>query len=458
MTAETPDAMIRHCRPLVPAGGRMIAMGVPDPAVYALIVRFLQALLQPPHATSFAAVSALVWAVLCAQSLHPADLVRALPDLTTPHARQAFRRVRRGLKRACFTSHYLTPLLVRAVLRLVPDTAVLVVLDSTRADRWEVFTLGVRCHGRVLPVAWSVLPYPWPTGQFTPTVVALLARTLAGWPPDRPVHLVADRGFPSTALFRQLHAQHPRLALGYTIRLRAGDWVHLADGQTVKVADLVGGLRPGQWRTWAASYPHCQDGPVPTQLVAGRGLPSYPPHQMGPADWARRQARAEARARHLRSKGQPGAVATDDIWCLLTTEATWQAAVTQYSGRFSTEGSYRDIKSWGWEAVVGREPDPAVVDGLTGLAVVSYLVQVSIGAAAGRTRQAGAWARQQQWTTTDRLSIFSRGRLVLHDRAYDWRPWLATVLPALTQRLRSEPQPSLPPTPLPQPRLRQEAA
>ena len=51
--------------------------------------------------------------------------------------------------------------------------------------------------------------------------------------------------------------------------------------------------------------------------------------------------------------------------------ATWQAAVTHYSGRFSTEGSYRDIKSWGWEAVVGRERDPAVVDGLTGLAVVS---------------------------------------------------------------------------------------
>jgi hypothetical protein len=99
-----------------------------------------------------------------------------------------------------------------------------------------------------------------------------------------------------------------------------------------------------------------------------------------------------------------------------------------------------------------------VVDGLTGLAVVSYLVQASLGAAAGRTRQAGARARQQQWTTTDRLSVFSRGRLVLHDRAHDWRPWLATVLPALTQRLRGEPQSCAPPTPLPHPQLRQEAA
>ena len=99
-----------------------------------------------------------------------------------------------------------------------------------------------------------------------------------------------------------------------------------------------------------------------------------------------------------------------------------------------------------------------MVEGLTGLAVVSYLVQASIGAAAGRTRETAARARQRQWTTTDRLSVFSRGRLVLHDRAYDWRPWLTTVLPALTQRLRGEPQASAPPTPLSRPMPLQEAA
>ena len=75
-------------------------MGVSDPAVYALVSQVLQAVLRPPHATGFAAVSALVWAVLVAQSLHPADLVRALPDLATAHARQGFRRVHRGLTRA----------------------------------------------------------------------------------------------------------------------------------------------------------------------------------------------------------------------------------------------------------------------------------------------------------------------------------------------------------------------
>ena len=99
-----------------------------------------------------------------------------------------------------------------------------------------------------------------------------------------------------------------------------------------------------------------------------------------------------------------------------------------------------------------------MVEGLTGLAVVSYLVQASIGAAAGRTRETAARARQRQWTTTDRLSIFWRGRLVLHDRAYDWRPWLSLALPVLTQRLVATPAPSAPPTVLPRPMPLQEAA
>ena len=450
--------MITDRRQLAPAGGRMVIVGVPDPAVYPLLAQLLQALLQPAHATSGAAVTALVWAVLCAQSLHPADLARALPDLATARARQAFRRVRRGLRRASLSSAALTPVLVPAVLRLVPDAEALRVLDSTRAGRWELFTLGVRCHGRVLPVAWSVLPYPWPRGRFTPTVVALLERTLACWPPDRPVHLVADRGFPSRALFQVLDAWRRRRPLGATIRLRAGDWVWLDNTHPVQVGELARALRPGHWRSWAACYPHCPPTAGPTRLVVGRGLPVYPRHQVGPADWARRRARAEQRARHLCSKGQAGAVETDDIWCLLTTEATWPAAVGRYSGRFSTEGPYRDVKSWGWEAVAGHEPEAAAVDGLTGLAVVSYLVQASIGAAAGRTRESAARARQRQWTTTDRLSIFWRGRLVLHDRAHDWRPWLTNALPALTQQLLARPEASAPPTPLPRPRLRQEAA
>jgi len=393
-------------------------------------------------------VAALVWAVLVAQSLQPAALVRALPDLATAHARQGFRRVRRGLTRAGLTSQALTPRLVPAVLRLLHDAEVLLVLDSRRCGRWEIFTLGVCCGGRVLPVGWQVLPYPWPKGRYTPTTLALLDRVLACWPPDRAVHLVADRGFPSKALVRRLDEWRRWRRLGYTLRLKIGDWVTLADGRTVRLADLIGNPAAGRWQTWAAHYPGCSGCPdAPTQLVAGRGLPVWSRHQCGPADQARRQARAQRRAAHLTSKGQARAVATDTVWCVLTTAATWPAAVTRYSGRFSTEGTYRDVKAWDWETRVSVLTEVGLVEGLTGLAVLSYLVQATIGVAAGRTQETGARARQQQWTTTDRLSPFSRGRLVLHDHAHDWHPWLCAALADLTQALRADQAPSASPMP-----------
>lgn len=433
-------------------------MGVSDPTVYVGVRHVLQALLHPSHATSLVAVSTLVWAVLCAQSVHPAEVVRALPDLVTAHARQGFRRLQRSLTRPGLTSQALTPRLVPAVLRLVADAEVLLVLDSSRCGDWEIFTLGVRCSGRVLPVGWQVLPYPWPKGHYTPTTLTLLDRVLGCWPPARAVHLVADRGFPSKALVRRLDAWRRWRRLGYTLRLKMGDWVTVADGRTVRLADLVGNPSAGRWQTWTAHYPGCQTALPPTQVVAGRGLPVWPRQQRGPADQARRQRRAQQRAAHLVSKGQARAVATDTAWCLLTTEATWTAAVTQYSGRFSTEGTYRDLKAWGWETRIRALGQAAAVEGLTGVAVLSYLVQVGSGMAAGRTQEVGARARQHQWTTTDRLSFFSRGRLVLHDYAYDWRPWLIPTLTDLAQTFTANPaSPPAPPAANPPP-PRQEAA
>ena len=147
------------------------------------------------------------------------------------------------------------------MLRLVTDAEVLLVLDSSRCGRWEIFTLGVRCGGRVLPVGWQVLPYPWPKGQYTPTTLTLLDRVLGCWPPERAVHLVADRGFPSKALVRRLDEWRRWRRLGYTLRLTIGAWVTLADGRTVRLADLVGNPSAGRWQTWAAHYPGCPDGP-----------------------------------------------------------------------------------------------------------------------------------------------------------------------------------------------------
>lgn len=437
-------------------------MCAPEVSLSPLLLRLVAPLVGVTHAASLTAIADLAWALLVAQSLRPADLLRALPDLEATGARQGFRRVRRLLDRAYVQSQVLTPALLRAALRLVDEATVLLVLDSSRCIRWEILTLGLQFHGgRVLPIAWAVLPSPWPTGQFTPTTLALLERVLALWPTDRPVHLVADRGFPSYGLFQVLDTWRRRLPLGYTIRLRAGDWVRLAEeDEATAIASLLGTVGDGRWQTWQAAYRRQAETCAQVTLVIGRGLPVYPPHQMGPADQRRRAARAARQVQQRRHQGYGAAASRDRAWVLLSTDQTWQAAMSQYSGRFSTEGTYRDFKRWGWEAVVGQATTIGLVDGITGLAAMGAIIQAAIGAAAGRTQETGARARQRQWTTTDRLSVFSRGRLVLHDRAHAWTPWLCHVLTDLTTRLTAAAtaRPTSQPTPVPLPLPLREAA
>ncbi len=417
-------------------------MCAPEAAVYPFVAGLLHAVLGGRHAATLGAVAPLVWALLAGQSLRGADLARALPALGAGGARQAQRRVRRALGRAALSSWALAPALVRAALRLVGDAEATLVLDSTRCLRWELFTLGVVFHGRVLPVAWAVLPYPWPKGRFTPTVVDLLDRTLAAWPADRAVHLLADRGFPSLPFCRCLERWRARLGLGYTVRLRAGDWVRRGAGPAVAVGELARAAAPGAWRSWPASFQKRGQASPPARLVVGRGAPAVPVHQRGPADAARRAARAARRAAHIRSKHQdPGA---DRLWALLSTRDSAAAAVASYALRFRTEGTYRDWKGWGLERAAARQTDPAHLDGLLGLAALGYLVQAALGAAAGRTAAPAARARQRQWSTTDRLSVCWRGRQVLHDRAHDWSGWLASALGELTHHLTPAPTRALP--------------
>jgi hypothetical protein len=110
--------------------------------------------------------------------------------------------------------------------------------------------------------------------------------------------------------------------------------------------------------------------------------------------------------------------------------------------------------------VVGQATTAELVDGITGVAALGAIIQSLLGAAAGCTRATAAQARQHQWTTTDRLSCFSRGRLVLHDRAHAWAPWLAQIMPDLADRLLglAPAQPAKLPTPLPKRPARTEAA
>jgi hypothetical protein len=264
---------------------------MPSPlALYPLVVVWLQALGIAPHPTALVALADLVTALLVHQSLRPSALMRALLSPQAVPARQRYKRVRRSWDRPWLTSAWLTPYLVRAVLALVtlgpvalaaastvagspvpparfgarPGGPLHLALDSVRCGQWEVFTVGVVWYGRVLPVGWAVLPYPWPKQQFTPTVCALLRHVASGWPSDVPAHLVADRAFPSRALFQTLRT----IGWGWTLRLQARHWVTV-HGQAQWARALLTGATVGAWTASAGTF---GSGPqaIPGHVVVGR--------------------------------------------------------------------------------------------------------------------------------------------------------------------------------------------
>src|SRR5438132_589192 len=266
--------------------------------LYPLIEAWIQALpaASPMHATALSALAHLVTALLVGQSLRPTALMRALLSPVPVPARQRYKRVARAWTRPWLSPAWLVPRLVPAALALVPperDGVTHLALDSVRCGGWEVFTLGVVWHGRVLPVGWAVLPYPWPKGRFTPTVCALIRQVAAVWPAERPVHLVADRGFPSRQFLWTLR----QVRWGWTVRLRATHRVMVA-GQVQSVRALVAAASAEGWTAQTAQYGH---GPqaLPGVLVIGQGLAVLPWHQRGPASVQQRLAQHGRRQAHL---------------------------------------------------------------------------------------------------------------------------------------------------------------
>jgi hypothetical protein len=386
----------------------------------------------------------LVTALLVGQSLRPSALMRALLSPSPVPARQRYKRVARAWSRPWLSPAWLGPRLIPAVLALIAADATdrssaavtHLALDSVRCGPWEVFTLGVIWHGRVLPIGWAVLSYPWPKGQFTPTVLGLIRQVAAAWPAERPVHLVADRAFPSRAVFRQLK----RLHWGWTIRLRAASWVSLA-GQRQGVRSVLAQSHFQGWTTYQlAQYASGPHEPLGT-LVVGRGLLVLPQHQCGPASLRIRfelHGRRQAHVAHKHPHQRPDASRETDAWLVLfTSQADWLTATASYARRWAIEGSYRDAQGawdgrhgWDLESVLTRLTDAVTVERVVGLWALGSLMQTWVGAQLTlRTAGPVPHTIQHEWTTTGRLSVWARGRCALTEPSGRLRPWLeATFL------------------------------
>src|SRR5262244_3048378 len=173
---------------------------------YLQVREWVKVMLGRTHAT---VVHTIAWAVLCllvAQRATPAALARALPADQAGRARARLTRVRRWWTGPPLDQVVVSPQLIHAALTLLPSgQSAVVALDTTRLGPWEVWLAGIVVAGRTMPLGWAVIPYPWPKGRFRATTLTL----------------VADRGFPSAALFAQL--RHG--GTDFSVRLRLSDWV-----------------------------------------------------------------------------------------------------------------------------------------------------------------------------------------------------------------------------------------
>jgi hypothetical protein len=423
---------------------------------YGRVLGWVKPVLGATHATTIVVVAWAVLSLLVAQQVTPAALARALPAEQVGSGRSCLRRVRRWWGGPPLDQTAVSPQLIQQALALLPPgQAVLVALDTTRLGPWEVWLAGIVLGGRTLPVGWAVCPYPWPKGRFRATTLALLQRLHAAVPPGVRWALVADRGFPSAALFAQLRQG----GTAWSVRLRLSDWVTVA-GVYAPVREHLeaGRLATGQ-RTPATMGRGTRAQPLaPAAIVVSDAAVPLPKHQRNPGTAKERAARAKAHAQHRKHKRgrktkAPSAAAQRyaQTWVLFTTAATVEQAVEEYAGRMSIEETYRDWHSgWGVRAAVATLPSEAMVERLLGVVCLTYLLQMQLGQRlsadpAGRRRRA-------QWTVTDRVSWFWYGQQLFHDPGYDWSPWLDRQWATL-----GTPPPQVLPPPAPAPAVAQAA-
>jgi hypothetical protein len=411
--------------------------------LYPLVLLWMQALELAPSSAALRALAHGVGALLCGQSLRPSALLRALLSPVPVPARQRYKRVARFWERPWLTPAWLTPRLVRAALALGAPAGwgptggqLLVVLDSGRGGPWEVCTLGVVGHGRMLPLSWAALPSPWPTGQVTPTVCRLLRPVGAVWPPGRPGHLLADRAFPGEKLFKTLR----KLGWGWTVRLRAPRPV-TADGVAQTGRALLRQARQNRWTVWHGAYGQGRKA-LPATLVGGRGLVVLPRHQRTAGS---QRPRAQRQAERVRVKRyRYASVSETDAWLVLcTTLPTWQDAVRSYRQRWASEGSYRDAQR-GWDGQHGWDREPVLTQARTlaqaecivGLWALGALLQTWIG---GQVAHGPAAVRAvaAQWTTTGRLSVWAQGQCALREPLL--AAWVAQTLREGATRVAASP-------------------
>ena len=406
---------------------------------YEQVRAWVAVMLGTTHATVVRTTAWIVLCVLTAQRITAAALARALPADQAGSGRARLTRVRRWWTGPPLEQTIVSPQLIQAALMLLPSgQPVVVALDTTRLGSWEVWLAGIVIQGRTVPIGWAVIPYPWPKGRFRTTTIALIQRLQGAFPPGVLWSVVADRGFPSAALFAQLR----QAGTAFSVRLRLNVWVTVAGVYAMVAEHLEAGRLVVGQRTAATMGCGQRDQPLVSGWIAVSAAVVVPPkHKRNPGTARERLKRATAHAKQrARKYGRhttpPSATAQRyaQTWVLFTTAPTVAHAVAEYTQRMAIEETFRDWHSgWGVRTVVVALPTETMVDRLIGVVCLTYSLQMGLGQRLSADPL--GQRRRRQWTATDRVSWFWCGQQLFHDPGYDWRAWLAAQWSMLIDRL-----------------------
>ena len=200
--------------------------------------RGLNAALPRLRKTVVGKLALAVGAMIEVRTPNTAELANVLP-LDTERQDMREQWLRRLLKNPLLVSSTLLEPWARHVLDEASrngQTVVLSLDQTDLGDRFAVLMLGVVVGDRALPLAWMVEAGPANIGFAGQQAVLEQVR---GWLPDGvAVLLLADRFYPSTALFEWLHRQ----GWQYRLRLKGNLSVDPGFGDIVTTGDLARGF------------------------------------------------------------------------------------------------------------------------------------------------------------------------------------------------------------------------
>lgn len=276
--------------------------------------RGLNAALPKLRKTVVKKVALAVGAMIEVRSPNTAELANVLP-LDTDRQDMREQWLRRLLKNPLLSSATLLEPWVRQILaeaRRNGQTVVLSLDQTDLGDRFAVLMLGLVLGDRALPLAWAVEAGPANLGFDSQEVV--LERVRSWLPVGAEVLVVADRFYPSTALFAWLHRQ----GWHYRLRLKGNLSVDPGFGDIVTTGALAAGF-------------------TERYLADVRLFASGAPTNLG----------------ILHEAGHP------EPWIIAMDCAPNRAAVHDYGRRWGIEPLFSDFKSRGFnlEATQLRAPD-----------------------------------------------------------------------------------------------------